>query len=311
MTVHRRTLLRDDDLYLADVDCAGPPHGWSETRPATVFGLVLVRRGMVLARAEGVTQVMDPATVFVERLGTEQQFAHPYGGDTYTEIVLSEPLLAGMLGGDPTAPAGFALATPAAALAQRLLLTRARGHADAFELTERTVALAGQVLAGLAPRRAAASGRRHRRRPAPLVDQARAALAQDWQVAHRTRAPAGLLAVHLSRTSGPSPVTPSQLPPRLRVAAAWKRLLEGEPDSRPRHGHRVLRPGPHEPGAACGDGAAPPAPAARPSRGRWRPLPRDRPGLPARHRGGCSPRPPSRVPVAARPWPPAKASRAG
>ncbi|MEU3722864.1 AraC family transcriptional regulator, partial [Streptomyces sp. NPDC031705] len=138
MPVERRVLLRTDDVLLADVLCGCPPRGWTPAREATVFGLVMVRRGLVRGRVRGREQLLDPATVYVERLGAEQQFAHPRGDDVYTEIVLSEPGVAALLGGDPEVPEGLVFTTPELALCHRLLLTRARAGADAFELAERT-----------------------------------------------------------------------------------------------------------------------------------------------------------------------------
>ncbi|WP_157862308.1 helix-turn-helix domain-containing protein, partial [Wenjunlia vitaminophila] len=101
-----------------------------------------------------------------------------------------------------------------------------------FELTERTVALAGQVLAGLAPRRAASGAPATDAARRRLVDQARAALAQDWQVGlTELGRRLGCSPYHLSRTfRAVTGVTLSQYRTRLRVAAALERLLEGEPD---------------------------------------------------------------------------------
>ncbi|MER7701799.1 helix-turn-helix transcriptional regulator [Kitasatospora sp. NPDC097605] len=231
MAVERTCLLDGDDLYVADVSCLDPPHGWTEVRPAPVFGLVLVRRGMFQGRADGVEQVLDPACVYVERMGCEQQFAHPCGGDVYTELVLSEPQVAELLGGDPEVPQGMAFTTPGTAMAHRLLVARARDGADSFELAERTLALAGEVLSVLASAARIESGRpardAERRR---LVDAARAALAADL----------GLGLDQLGRAVGCSPYHLSRIfraatgegiaryRNRLRVTLALERLTEGE-----------------------------------------------------------------------------------
>ncbi|WP_344964375.1 hypothetical protein [Streptomyces thioluteus] len=141
---------------MADVRCGDPPHGWSEVRPAAVFGLLLVRRGVVRGRVEGVEQLLDPTNVFVERLGSERQFAHPCCGVAYTEIVLSEPSMADVLGGDPVVPEGSAYTTPQVDVMHRLLLARIRsGEGDPFELAQRTVDLVGAVFGQLAPARVA------------------------------------------------------------------------------------------------------------------------------------------------------------
>ncbi|MFB7477119.1 helix-turn-helix transcriptional regulator [Kitasatospora sp. NPDC056184] len=231
MPVERACLLNGDDLYVADVSCQDPPHGWTELRPAPVFGLALVRRGMFRGRADGVEQVLDPACVYVERMGCEQQFAHPCGGDRYTELVLSEPQVADLLGGDPEVPHGLVFTTARMAVAHRLLTARARDGADSFELAERTLALAGEVLSALAPAARVESGRpvrdAERRR---LVDAARAALAADL----------GLGLDQLGRAVGCSPHHLSRIfraatgegiaryRNRLRVALALERLTEGE-----------------------------------------------------------------------------------
>ncbi|MER6360325.1 helix-turn-helix transcriptional regulator [Kitasatospora sp. NPDC001527] len=230
MGVERTSLLNGDDLYVADVSCQDPPRGWTELRPAPVFGLVLVRSGMFRGRADGVDQVLDPACVYVERVGCEQQFAHPCGGDRYTELVLSEPRVAELLGGDPEVPPGLVFTAPRTAVAHRLLIARARAGADSFELAEQALALAGEVLSSLAPARVR-SGRpardAERRR---LVDAARAALAADL----------GLGLDQLGRSVGCSPHHLSRIfraatgegiaryRNRLRVALALERLTEGE-----------------------------------------------------------------------------------
>lgn len=132
----------DDDVLLADVRCGSTARGWSPVRPAPVFGLVLLRDGVLRGRVDGVEYVLDAVTVYVERLGAEQQFAHPLGPDAFTGIVLSEPRVAQLLGGDPTVPEGVVMVTPELALAHRLLLSRAHRGGDAFELGEHTARLA-------------------------------------------------------------------------------------------------------------------------------------------------------------------------
>ncbi|MGW4105841.1 hypothetical protein ACWEGV_22650, partial [Streptomyces sp. NPDC004976] len=123
MAGDRRVYLCEDDVLLADVRCGSTAHGWSPPRPAPVFGLVLLRDGVLRARVDGVEQVLDTGSVYVERLGAEQQFAHPLGPDAYTGIVLSEPRVAELLGGDPAVPEGLVMVTPELALAHRVLLS--------------------------------------------------------------------------------------------------------------------------------------------------------------------------------------------
>ncbi|WP_371665332.1 AraC family transcriptional regulator [Streptomyces sp. NBC_01241] len=232
MAGDRRVYLREDDVHLTDVRCGSTTRGWSLLQPAPVFGLVLLRDGVLRGRVDGVEHVVDAASVYVERPGTEQQFAHPQGPDTFTEIVLSEPRVADLLGGDPTVPEGLVMVTPELALAHRMLLSSARQGADSFELGEYTARLSAAVFARLAPARAA-SGRpasaAARRR---LTDDARAVLAAEPTI--------GLEA--LGRTVGASPhhlsrvftavtgITLSAHRGRLRLARVLDRLSEGERD---------------------------------------------------------------------------------
>ncbi|MFC0600008.1 helix-turn-helix domain-containing protein [Streptomyces palmae] len=228
----RQTHLREEHVYLADVRCGARSRGWSEVRPAPVFGLVLVRHGLLRVRTEGAEYLVDRASVYVEQLGREQQFAHPRGADVFTEVVLSEPRVAAMLGDDPEIPEGLVITTPRLALAHRLLLSRARAGADPFELAERTTLLAHGVFAQLAPVRAS-SGRPGspvaRRR---LADDVRAFLATDPGAGLETLARAvGVSPPHLSRTfTEITGVTLTAYRHRLQLAAALDRLGQGERD---------------------------------------------------------------------------------
>ncbi|MFE0176029.1 helix-turn-helix domain-containing protein [Streptomyces sp. NPDC059002] len=236
MPVERRTLLRTDDVLLADVRCGGAPRGWTPMRQAAVFGLVMVRRGLVRGRVQGVEQLLDPASVYVERLGCEQQFSHPCGDDVYTEIILSEPQVAALLGGDPTVPQGLVFTTPELTLAHRLLLARARTGAqpggDAFELAERTTAVAARILGQLAPTRVASGHPRSARARRLLVDDARASLGTDVTQGLDSLARAvGCSPHHLSRVfRTETGTTLTRYRNRLRVAHALERLTEGERD---------------------------------------------------------------------------------
>ena len=232
MAGDRRVHLREDDVLLADVRCGSTARGWSPVRPAPVFGLVLLRDGVLRGRVDGVEHVLDPASVYVERLGAEQQFAHPLGPDAYTEIVLSEPRVAELLGGDPTVPEGIVLVTPELALAHRLLLCRARRGGEAFELAEYTARLAAEVFAGLAPARAASGRPRSAAARRRLTDDARAALAADPTIGLGALSRAvGASPHHLSRVfTAVTGVTLSTHRSRLRLTRALDRLGEGERD---------------------------------------------------------------------------------
>ncbi|MFF9851008.1 helix-turn-helix domain-containing protein [Streptomyces litmocidini] len=232
MPVLRRTVLRTDGLLLADVSCGRPPRGWTETRPATVFGFVLVRRGMVRGRVDGREQLLDPASVYVERPGGEQQFSHPRGGDVYTEIVLAEPVLAGLLGGDPSVPQGLVFTTPDVALAHRVLLDRDRAGGDDFELAERVTALAALLLGRLAPDRVEAGRPRSAAARRRAVDEARAVLNDDpLRGLEEVSRLVGCSPHHLSRVFATATgMSLTRYRNGLRVNRALERLAEGERD---------------------------------------------------------------------------------
>lgn len=233
MATARRTLLNGDDLCVADVRCGDPPAGWTPLRAADVFGLVLVRDGVVRARVDGVEQTMDPASVYVERLGSEQQFAHPRGADRYTELVPSEPLLASLLGGDPAVPEGLVFATPAMALRHRLLCASAdRGPGDAFAAAESAVALTAAALAQLDARRVASGAPATAAARRRLADDAREALAADPRLGLLPlAAELGCSPHHLSRVfRAATGATLSRYRNRLRAARALERLADGERD---------------------------------------------------------------------------------
>ncbi|MER5739723.1 AraC family transcriptional regulator [Streptomyces sp. NPDC002262] len=232
MPVSRRTVLRTDGLLLADVSCDCPPRGWTETRPAPVFGFVLVRRGMVHGRVDGREQVLDPASVYVERPGSEQQFSHPHGGDVYTEIVLAEPVLAGLLGGDPAVPQGLVFTTPDVALAHRVLLGRGRADGDAFELAERVTALAALLLGRLAPDRVEAGRPGSAAARRRMVDEARTVLNDDpLRGLEEVSRLVGCSPHHLSRIFATATgMSLTRYRNGLRVTRALERLADGERD---------------------------------------------------------------------------------
>lgn len=224
--------LREDDVHLVDVRCGSTGPGWTPPRPAPVFGLVLLQGGVLRGRVDGVEHVLDSASVYVERLGAEQQFAHPLGPDAFTEIVLSAPRVADLLGGDLAVPEGLVMVTPELSLAHRMLLARARQGAEPFELAEATARLAALVFARLAPDRAdsgrPASAAARRR----LADDARAALAAEPTIGLTALSRAvGASPHHLSRVfSAVTGTTLTAHRDRLRLARVLDRLSGGERD---------------------------------------------------------------------------------
>lgn len=192
----------------------------------------MVRRGLVRGCVHGVEQILDPAGVYVERPGSEQQFAHPCGEDVYTEMILSELQLVTLLGGDPAVPEGLVFTTPELTVAHRLLLTRAHAGDDAFEVGERAVVLAADLLAQLATRRVTAGRPRSAAARRKLADDARAALGADVKLGLNCLARAvGCSACHLSRVfREETGITLTLYRHRIRLAHALERLAEGERD---------------------------------------------------------------------------------
>ncbi|MFJ2743311.1 helix-turn-helix domain-containing protein [Streptomyces sp. NPDC087440] len=232
MPVERRTHLDGDGLRVTGVRCEDPGCGWTEPRAAGEFGLVLVRQGVFRSRVDGVARLVDAASVFVERPGQEQQFAHPQGADAYTEVVVGESSLASLLGGDPRVPEGLAYCTPDVSFAHRMLLSRAAAGADSLELAERSTDVTVRVLAQLAPERLASGLPRTAAARAALVDAARGALAQDLGLGLTALGQeVGCSPHHLSRIFRAGTGVPlARYRNRLRVALVLERLVQGESD---------------------------------------------------------------------------------
>jgi AraC-like DNA-binding protein len=208
-------------LCVAEVSCPGHGTGWSAPEPIGVFGIVLVRRGVFRRRVRGVPSVVDPATAYVQLPGTEQQIAHPAGGDLCTSVQLRPDEH------DPLPCAGPVPVTPRIGLVHRLLVARARAGAGAVALTDLAAELVTAVLAELA---GDPDGGGHHPSHRRLVDSVRELLACD--AGYPLPELAGRLGVspyHLSRvfhrTTG---VTFARYRIRLRTSAALERLAAGE-----------------------------------------------------------------------------------
>jgi AraC-like DNA-binding protein len=175
----------------------------------------------------------DPAIAYAGSPRLEQSIAHRLGADdTYTAVMLSEGLMAGL------APRGRTLSTAIpvtgdVAVAHRLLVARARRSADSFELAERATRLAGLLLApharaGSAARRPATAVSRRR-----LAEAAREFLATDpgWSsltgIANRVGCSPHYLSRVFHRETG---MTLTTYRNRLRVLRALDALEAGERD---------------------------------------------------------------------------------
>jgi AraC-like DNA-binding protein len=227
----RETLLLDvPGLSIAEVRCEGGGSAWSGEEPLESFAVILVQRGRFRRRVDGVERVADSVAGYVQRPGSTQQIAHPHGGDRCTVLVPSRTILGSLLDGvGPAEP----LFTPAAFdLAHRILVARARGDAEPFELTERAALLVGALAeiateAEVARRQTTAASRSRR-----LADLVRQAINHDARMRLDELALlAGVSAYHLSRTfRRVTGMTISRYRRRIRVRSAIDRLAAGERD---------------------------------------------------------------------------------
>jgi AraC-like DNA-binding protein len=229
--VLRKTgLLDEPGLRLEDVRCASDRTGWSSPEASTSYTVVFVRRGCFRRRVDGVEEVLDPAVVYFEQPGQEQQVAHPHdGGDACTVFVLSPGTVARIWGGDPGLPTDPLFSDPALDLQHRQLVG-VSSSTDEFELAERAIRLLADVLERTHAARVAAG------RPPTVACRRRAVLAAREAIAANPRI--GLLELarevalsphHLSRVfSECTGESISRYRNRIRVRLALDRLADGE-----------------------------------------------------------------------------------
>lgn len=223
------SLLSADGVVVTRVACDGTERGWSPVEPVTGCGVVLVRSGLFRRRVDGAETVLDATAGYVQRQGTEQQMAHPRGGDLCTSITLAQGGLETITrGGWSQARAGAldrpVFTAPGLDLAHRLLLQ----HPTA----EAAYTLVGDVLADLFPRAIAAGFPARSARRRRIADDVREALANDLTLSlSELAALAGLSPYHLTRVfKQATGLTLWQYKARLRARAALDRLAAGERD---------------------------------------------------------------------------------
>ena len=215
---------------MEDIRCAGRLTEWSEPEPSTGHSVVFVRRGCFRRRVDGRESVLDPAVVYFERPGQEQQVAHPHGGgDSCTAFALAPETAAHLFGGDPKLPTEPLFSDSELDLRHRHLVGMAP-WADSFELAEHAVALLAVVLGRTHPARVAAG------RPATAAARAESVEAAREVIAARPAT--GLFELarsvavsphHLSRIfSQRTGETISRYRNRIRVRMALERLADGE-----------------------------------------------------------------------------------
>jgi AraC-like DNA-binding protein len=229
----RQLLLEADGIRIVDVACRGAGSRWSGPEASSANALVFVRRGCFRRRAAGSEELVDPAVVYFERPGEEQEVAHPVdGGDVCTAVGLPDDVLASVAGGDPLLPSGSVFSSAELDWAHRIMVSRCRRSPDGFETTERVVVLVASVLEragwpGVKSGRPATDAARRR-----VVDDARVALTAEPGVSLLGLARAVAVSPHhLSRIfRARTGATVSRYRNRLRVRAALERLADGERD---------------------------------------------------------------------------------
>jgi AraC-like DNA-binding protein len=229
--LRKHVLFETDGIAIEDVRCSSPKGSWSQPEQTAHYSIVFVRRGCFRRLTDDCEALLDPVSVYFERPGQVQRFAHPNDdGDTCTQIVLAEHVLTSIAGGALQLPDKPLLTSPNVDLEHRLLLTSVRDPVDRFAIAERVLRLVGSVLF-LARPESVVGGRSStiaaRRR---TVDAAREALAAD----------PGLGLLQLARTVAVSPhhlsrifraetgETISRYRNRVRVRLALERLAEGD-----------------------------------------------------------------------------------
>jgi AraC-like DNA-binding protein len=228
--LRKRGLLDEPGLRIEDVRCSEHVSGWSPPELSGGHAVVFVRRGCFRRRVDGAEALLDPAVVYFETPGQEQQVAHPRaGGDACTAFALSVEVAAELWGGDPELPTTPLFSDAALDLQHRKLIATS-ASTDVFEISESAMALLANVLERASPARVASG------RPWTVaarvrgVEAAREVIASDPGV--------GLLALarivaisphHLSRIfSERTGESISRYRNRIRVRLALDRLAEGE-----------------------------------------------------------------------------------
>jgi AraC-like DNA-binding protein len=227
---HVTRLASAEDLTVDDLRIIERDRSWTAPEHAPDHRLVFVRRGTFGLRLRGWEAAVDPVSAFVGCPGDEQSIAHKPGREDACTVISLGPRLAADLLPDLLPAARRPLRTSGRLdLAHRVLFARARHGADGFELTERVVRLADELLHAPARVPARAGLPAHRR----LSGAARDVLVADPAVArlgHLARL-LGVSQPHLSRVfRAETGETLSRFRHRVRVRAALDRLADGDRD---------------------------------------------------------------------------------
>ena len=196
------TFAHGDDYSVDDVRIRADHESWLPTEWQYGYRLVFVRCGTYRLRVDDLSALVHPVLAYLVPPRGEQQIAHSSGvTDTCTSITVSEALMSEIVGGRPPRTAQLIVTSGRIDLMHRMLVSRARGRADDFEVLERviqlTASLAGQV-AGLNWRVAGKPSTAAAR----LTDAARALLAENPEALSLsdTARQLGVSSPYLSRT---------------------------------------------------------------------------------------------------------------
>ncbi|WP_152363230.1 helix-turn-helix domain-containing protein [Microlunatus speluncae] len=208
------------------VTCTDDHSRWSAPEVEHDHELVLVRRGMFRRRSAGREAVIDTTMAYLSASATEEQYAHPAGGDICTVITV-RPELWQSLTGDPKRFDRSTIYVDARLdLVHRRVLAGARGGDTEFGVAEELLRLIRHAVGQVA--RVPGGGGSGRQK---LVDRARAAIIDRHPDASGLLPLARLLAVspyRLSRAfSTELGVTLTCYRNRVRVAWALDRLEQG------------------------------------------------------------------------------------
>jgi AraC-like DNA-binding protein len=217
-----------EDLAVDDLRIIERAPSWTAPEHSPGHRLVFVRRGAFGLRLRGWEATVDPVSAFVGRPGDEQSIAHKPGREDVCTVISLGPRLAADVLRYPS-PAGPLRTSGRVDMAHRALHARARQGADGFELAERVVRLAEDLLGEPVRVPARPGSPAHRR----LAAAAREVLVADpaFDGLDRLAQLLGVSRSHLSRVfRAETGETLTRFRHRLRVRAALDRLADGDRD---------------------------------------------------------------------------------
>jgi AraC-like DNA-binding protein len=213
---------------ISTVTCHDDHTRWSPLEVRDGYNLVLARRGRFRRRAGGVADDIDPTVAYLSRPGTEEQFAHPAGGDVCTWINV-QPQAWSAWTGNAAAPSTVYVDAQLD-LAHRRVLAAARSGDVDYAVAQLLLHLIGGVLQRLDADPEATQ--RPTCRDRAVVAAAREAILAAHPAAHALLPLAASLAIspfRLSRAfTREMGVSITHYRNRVRVARALDRLEHGD-----------------------------------------------------------------------------------